>query len=74
MDLLNNPKWVTVAQAQQYLGVGRTKMWQLRKNHELKYSIHGRKIYILRQSLDEYLERYSACFDFSCKKEGGLHG
>ena len=52
-------KWVTAAYAQQYLNVGRTKLWQLRINSELKYAVHGRKVYILRKSMDEYIERYS---------------
>lgn len=56
---INDSKWVTAAQAMQYLNVGRTKLWQLRINSELKYAVHGRKVYILRKSMDEYIERYS---------------
>lgn len=66
-------KWVTVAQAQEYLGVSRTKMWQLRKNHELKYAVHGKKVYILRKSIDEYIERYSVDNLLCGKQEGGYH-
>jgi len=62
-------KWVTAAQAMQYLGVSRTKMWQLRRNDELKYAVHGRKVYILRKSMDDYIERYSVELDFA--KRGG---
>ncbi len=71
-DQFDQSKWVTSAQAQKYLGVGRTKMWQLRKDHELKYSVCGRKVYVLRKSLDEYIERNSVDFDFTQKK-GGSH-
>lgn len=57
--IIYEKKWITATEAQQYLGVSRTKLWQLRINSELKYAVHGRKVYILRKSMDEYIERYS---------------
>lgn len=66
-DFNDNNKWVTVAQAQQYLNVKRTKMWQLRKDQELKYSVCKRKVYVLRRSIDEYIERHTVDFDFTQK-------
>lgn len=72
--IINEKKWITATEAQQYLGVSRTKLWQLRKNDELKYAVHGRKVYILRKSIDEYIERYSVD-DLLCgKQEGGYNG
>ncbi|MBL7820576.1 MAG: helix-turn-helix domain-containing protein [Saprospiraceae bacterium] len=60
----DDSKWVTAAQAMQYLNTSRTKLWQLRKNDELKYAVHGRKVYILRKSMDEYIEKYSVSISF----------
>lgn len=70
INLLN---WVTLAQAQEILGIKRTKMYQLRKNHELKYSAHGHKVYILRKSIEEYLDRHMVVTDFTQFKKGGHH-
>lgn len=72
-QLFNDSNWVTAAQAQQYLGVSRTKLWQLRRDSELKYAVHGRKVYILRKSMDEYIERYSVSNLLSPTQEGGSH-
>lgn len=69
----NLHKWVTLAQAQEILGIKRTKMFQLRKNHELKFAVHGHKVYILRKSIDEYLDRHMVITDFSQLKKGGQH-
>ncbi len=69
----NLHKWVTLAQAQEILGIKRTKMFQLRKNHELKFAVHGHKVYILRKSIDEYLDRHMVITDFYQLKKGGQH-
>lgn len=69
----NNSNWVTAAQAQQYLNIGRTKLWKLRVTSELKYAVHGRKVYILRKSMDEYIERYSMGTLLEPKKKGGFN-
>ncbi|MBK9221918.1 MAG: helix-turn-helix domain-containing protein [Saprospiraceae bacterium] len=61
---IQESKWVTSEETRKILGIGRTKLFYLRKNNELKYAVHGRKVYILRQSINEYIERYSANFDF----------
>lgn len=70
---INLLKWVTLAQAQEILGIQRTKMYQLRKNHELKFAVHGHKVYILRISIDEYLDRHMVVTDFTQLKKGGHH-
>lgn len=72
--IINEKKWITATEAQQYLGVSRTKLWQLRKNDELKYAVHGRKVYILRKSLDEYIEKYSVNNLLDSTQVGGSHG
>ncbi|MBK8244252.1 MAG: helix-turn-helix domain-containing protein [Saprospiraceae bacterium] len=69
----NLHKWVTLAQAQEILGIKRTKMFQLRKNHELKYAVDGHKVYVLRISIDEYLDRHMVVTDFTQLKKGGQH-
>ncbi|MFZ1516620.1 MAG: helix-turn-helix domain-containing protein, partial [Saprospiraceae bacterium] len=70
---INIQKWVTLAQAQELLGIQRTKMYQLRKNHELKFAVHGHKVYILRKSIDEYIDRHMIVTDFTQLKKGGLY-
>jgi excisionase family DNA binding protein len=67
--IIYEKKWITATEAQQYLNVGRTKLWQLRINSELKYAVHGRKVYILRKSMDEYIERYSMKSLFELKEK-----
>lgn len=69
----NLHKWVTLAQAQEILGIKRTKMFQLRKKHELKYAVDGHKVYVLRKSIDEYLDRHMVVTDLTQLKKGGLY-
>lgn len=73
MEAITSHIWVTLAQAQEILGIKRTKMFQLRKNHELKFAVHGHKVYILRKSIDEYLDRHLVVTDFTQLKKGGHH-
>lgn len=49
-------KWLTEDEAQRYLGVGTTKLWELRTEGKLGYSREGKKCYYKLTDLETYLE------------------
>lgn len=59
----NSSKWVSAKVACEILNIGRTKLYHLCKDHELKYSKPGKQVYVLKKSIDEYLDRYASSFD-----------
>ncbi len=61
----NSARWITMKQAQVRLGVGRTSMYKLRRDHKLKWSTIGRKVYVLNTSIDELLDSNSSEFQFN---------
>lgn len=52
-------EWLTYPEAQQYAGLGRTKLWELVSSGEVRAARVGRAVRISRRSLDEYMERSS---------------
>jgi excisionase family DNA binding protein len=50
-------EWLTYPEAQQYAGLGRTKLWELVSSGEIRAARVGRAVRISRRSLDEYMER-----------------
>jgi len=50
-------EWVDGDEAKRILGYQKTKMQELRNAGEIVFSIYGRKIKYLRQSLYDFLER-----------------
>jgi excisionase family DNA binding protein len=51
--------WFSYREAQEYAGIGRTKLWQLVSSDQLRASKIGRSVRISKTSLDEYLEGQS---------------
>ena len=51
--------WLTYSEAQEYAGIGRTKMWELVASGEIKAARVGKAVRISRVSLDEYMERHA---------------
>lgn len=51
-------RWLTVREAQDYAGIGKTKQYELLQEGEISASHAGRSIRIDRLSLDAYLERH----------------
>ncbi len=51
--------WLSYPEAQQFSGLGRTKLWELISTGEVKAAKIGRAVRISRRSLDEYMERSS---------------
>lgn len=52
-------EWLNYPEAQQYAGIGRTKLWELVGAGELQAARVGRAVRINRRSLDEYMRRNS---------------
>lgn len=63
--MADNTKWITMEEAQVRLGVGRTTMYKLRRDHKLKWSTIGRKVFILASSIDQLLDSNSSEFHFN---------
>lgn len=51
--------WYSYREAQEYAGIGRTKLWELVSSSQLQASKIGRSVRISKTSLDEYLESQS---------------
>lgn len=48
--------WLSYPEAQQFSGLGRTKLWELISTGEVKAAKVGRAVRINRRSLNEYME------------------
>jgi excisionase family DNA binding protein len=51
------PTWVSYDEAQRLVGLGKTTLWRLANDGEIKVARVGRTVRISRQSLEEYMER-----------------
>lgn len=49
--------WLTYPEAQAYVGIGRTKLWETIGKGEIKVARVGRAVRISRESLDEFMQR-----------------
>ena len=49
-------EWLSYAEAQEYAGIGRTKLWELVNSGSIKAAKVGRRVLISRRGLNEYLE------------------
>lgn len=47
--------WITVAEMRRYMGVGRTKAYELVHSGEVKSYRIGKKILVSRQSVDRFI-------------------
>jgi excisionase family DNA binding protein len=52
-------RWVSYSDAQNYSGLGRTKLWELLSSGAIEGAKVGRAVRISRRSLDEYMRRNS---------------
>lgn len=59
MEATVERSWYSYREAQEYAGIGRTKLWELVSSGELQASKIGRSVRISKASLDEYLESQS---------------
>jgi excisionase family DNA binding protein len=50
-------EWLSYLEAQQYAGIGRTKLWELVNVGEIRAARVGRGVRISRQSLESYMQR-----------------
>ena len=49
--------WLSYPVAQDYVGLGRTKLWEMIGAGEIKVARVGRAVRISRESLDEFMQR-----------------
>lgn len=49
--------WMSYPEAQAYVGLGRTKLWELSRAGQIKVARVNRAVRISRTSLDELMER-----------------
>lgn len=49
--------WLSYPEAQAYVGLGRTKLWEIIGAGEIKVARVGRAVRINRESLDEFMQR-----------------
>jgi excisionase family DNA binding protein len=49
--------WLTYKEAQDYCGIGRTRLWELLRKSQIKGAKDGARVRINRASLDAYLEQ-----------------
>lgn len=52
-------RWISYSDAQEYSGLGRTKLWELLSSGSIEGAKVGRAVRISRRSLDEYMRRNS---------------
>jgi excisionase family DNA binding protein len=52
-------RWISYSDAQEYSGLGRTKLWELLSSGAVEGAKVGRAVRISRCSLDEYMRRNS---------------
>ena len=50
-------EWLSYSEAQQYAGIGRTKLWELLNAGEIRAAHVGKAVRISRQSLESYMLR-----------------
>jgi excisionase family DNA binding protein len=60
MQMKVTPEWITYAQAQRLVGLGRTTLWRLVNTGEIKAAHVGRAVRLNRKSLEDCLERAAA--------------
>ena len=49
--------WFNYSEAQAYVGLGKTKLWELARLGEIRVARVGKSIRISRESLDEFMQR-----------------
>jgi excisionase family DNA binding protein len=52
-------EWLSYPEAQQYVGLGRTTLWQLTTAGHIKAARVGRAVRISRRSLEEFMEQHA---------------
>lgn len=63
------PEWISVADAQRLVGLGRTSLWKLTTAGEIRVARVGRAVRINRASLEEYMQRQSEGGEVATGKE-----
>jgi excisionase family DNA binding protein len=53
----NDAEWISVAEVQEILGIGRTKAYELVATGEIKAARVGRAVRVNRAAVDAYIER-----------------
>jgi excisionase family DNA binding protein len=51
--------WISYSEAQKYVGLGRTKLWELISSGDIEAAKVGRAVLISRRSLEDYMKRNS---------------
>ena len=51
--------WLSYPEAQKYVGLGRTKLWEIISAGEVEAAKIGRAVRISKRGLDEYMRRNS---------------
>ena len=51
--------WLSYPEAQKYVGLGRTKLWEIVSAGEVEAAKIGRAVRISKRGLDEYMRRNS---------------
>lgn len=54
-----NPKWYSINEACKYLGIGRTKMYELINDSLINYALKGSRKKFTHRHLKEYIESQS---------------
>ena len=51
-----NKKWLSVKEAQEYLGIKKTKMYQLLEDREINYSTIGKLMKVKPEELERFMQ------------------
>lgn len=62
------PTWLTYEEAGRLVGLGRTTLWRLARNGDIKIARVGRAVRIERQSIEKYLRLQAQDFEVDDKK------
>ncbi|WP_047864506.1 helix-turn-helix domain-containing protein [Rubrobacter aplysinae] len=66
------PTWLTYEEAGRLVGLGRTTLWRLARNGDIKTARVGRAVRIERQSLEAYLRLQARDFEVDNQKARSL--
>jgi excisionase family DNA binding protein len=62
IDKQIEPTWLTYEEAGRLVGLGRTTLWRLIRNGDIKTARVGRAVRIERRSLEDYLRLQAQSF------------
>jgi excisionase family DNA binding protein len=56
---IEEPAWISYSEAQRYVGLGRTKLFELVSGGDVEAAKIGRAVRISKRSLEDYMKRNS---------------